>query len=69
MTLAREGGDIRLFHILSDLVWYAFVSGAVACGRRFLSDRVHRLPVGSCALFTLGFGCYFGYRGVLALAS
>ena len=57
-----------LFHILSDLVWYAFVSGAVACGRRFLSDRLYRLLVGSCALFILGFGCYFGYRGVLALA-
>ncbi|HKK00886.1 MAG TPA: LysE family transporter [Desulfuromonadales bacterium] len=58
-----------LFHILSDLVWYSFVSAAVACGRRFLSDRAYRLMVGSCALFILGFGCYFGYRGMLALAS
>ena len=63
-----RGGDIRLFPILSDLVWYSFVSGAVACGRRFLSDRGYRLLVGCCALFILGFGLYFGYRDALALA-
>lgn len=56
-----------LFHILSDLVWYVFVSGAVSYGRRFLGNRGYRVLVGGCAVFLLGFGLYFGYRGVHTL--
>lgn len=69
LAVAREAGAagvlvFYLFHILSDFVWYAFVSNAVTCGRRFLGDRSYRLLVGGCALFVLAFGLYFGYRGL-----
>lgn len=68
LVVAHEAGlagvvTFYLFHILSDLVWYAFIAVAVSCGRRFLSDRVYRMLVGLCALFLLCFGLYFGYRG------
>jgi len=48
-------------HILSDLSWYLLVSWAVARGRRFLSDRRHRLLVGACAVFLVLFGGYFAF--------
>jgi threonine/homoserine/homoserine lactone efflux protein len=72
MVVAHEAGaagvlTFYLFHILSDLVWYALVAGAVSFGRRFLSDRAYRFLVGSCALFLVGFGFYFGWRGMAAL--
>ncbi|MFH1057500.1 MAG: LysE family transporter [Pseudomonadota bacterium] len=47
-------------HISADLAWYSLVSLVVAKGRRWLSDRVHRAVVGTCALCLLGFGVYFG---------
>jgi len=52
-----------VFHILSDLVWYGFVSGTVAYGKRFLTDRGYRLMVGICAVLIVGFGLYFGWQG------
>lgn len=72
LVVALEAGAagvliFYLFHILSDFVWYAFVSGAVTYGRRFLGDFSYRVLVGGCALFILSFGVYFGWRGVLAL--
>ncbi len=57
-----------LFHILSDLAWYALVSNATCFGRRFLSDRGYRGLVGGCALFLLLFGGYFFYLGGKTLA-
>ncbi len=72
LFVANEAGTagvmvFYLFHILSDLVWYSFVGGAVGAGRRFLSDRIYRWLVGSCASLICTFGIYFGYRGVAAL--
>ena len=49
--------------ILSDLVWYCFVSGTVAYGKRFLNDRGYRIMVGVCAVFIVAFGIYFGWKG------
>ncbi len=74
LVVAHEAGFsgvlvFYLFHILSDLVWYGFVSGTVAYGRRFLSDRSYRVMVGGCALFIVGFGLYFGWRGFSTLLS
>jgi threonine/homoserine/homoserine lactone efflux protein len=72
LVVANEAGAagiliFYLFHILSDFVWYAFVSGAVTFGRRFLGDFSYRVLVGGCALFILSFGVYFGCLGVQAL--
>jgi len=69
LAVAHEAGlagilTFYLFHILSDFVWYAFVSGAVVFGRQYLGDRGYRSLVGGCALFILSFGFYFGYRGL-----
>jgi threonine/homoserine/homoserine lactone efflux protein len=69
LAVAHEAGlsgvlTFYLFHILSDFVWYAFVSGAVVFGRRYLGDRGYRGLVGGCAIFILSFGFYFGYRGL-----
>lgn len=74
MVVAYEAGAAGvavffLFHLLSDLAWYAFVSGSVSLGRNLISDRVYRWLVGCCALFLVGFGAYFAWRGVVAFAS
>ncbi len=73
MVVAHEAGTVGvlvfyLFHILSDLVWYAFVSGSIALGRNVISDRSYRWLVGSCALFLVAFGSYFGWRGLSIFA-
>jgi threonine/homoserine/homoserine lactone efflux protein len=41
-------------HILSDFVWYAFVSALVAAGRKRIPDSVYRGLIALCAL-ALGF--------------
>jgi threonine/homoserine/homoserine lactone efflux protein len=49
-----------LGHISSDLVWYSLVSAVVSKGSRFITDKVHRVVVGVCAVFMIGFAIYFG---------
>ena len=74
MVVASQAGTLGvaifyLFHILSDLAWYALVSGSVSLGRNLISDRAYRWMVGCCAVFLVGFGGYFGWRGILAISS
>jgi threonine/homoserine/homoserine lactone efflux protein len=38
-------------HILSDLIWYSFISGAVAKGRRYLSSAAYHWLLRICGLF------------------
>jgi len=54
-------------HIAADLGWYTLVSLAVSRGRQFLSDRYYHGFIKGCALFLVGFGCYFGVLGVKML--
>jgi threonine/homoserine/homoserine lactone efflux protein len=51
-------------HILADFAWYTLVSGAVAKGRHFLSDKYYRGFLAGCGVFLFGFGGYFGIQGV-----
>jgi threonine/homoserine/homoserine lactone efflux protein len=51
-------------HILADLAWYTLVAGAVAQGRRFISQRLYRGFLAGCAVFLFGFGGYFAVQGV-----
>jgi threonine/homoserine/homoserine lactone efflux protein len=63
----RGGAGVAIFfggHILSDLVWYSAVSGAVAAGRRVMSDRVYRALVLACGGLLLLFGARFIGRGL-----
>ena len=56
-------------HILADLLWYAAISTAAWKGRGFLSDRIYRLMIGSCAVFLVVFAGMFavsGFRTLLA---
>lgn len=69
MVVAYEAGAIGVlifyvFHILADLVWYALISGSVSLGRNLISDRTYRWMVAGCAVFLVGFGGYFGWRGL-----
>ena len=50
-------------HILADFAWYSLVSGAVAQGRRFLSDRLYRGFLAACGIFLFVFGAFFGVQG------
>ena len=51
-------------HILADFAWYTLVSGAVAQGRRFISDRIYQGFLAGCGVFLFGFGGYFAVQGV-----
>jgi threonine/homoserine/homoserine lactone efflux protein len=51
-------------HILADFAWYTLVSGAVAQGRRFISDSLYRGFLAGCGVFLFGFGGYFAVQGV-----
>ena len=57
------------FHILADLAWYALIAFAVSRGRNLLSDRPYRILIGSCALFLLSFGGYFGFHGIVKMTT
>jgi threonine/homoserine/homoserine lactone efflux protein len=57
-------GLFFLGHILADFAWYSLVSGAVAQGRRFLSDHLYRYFLAACGCFLFAFGGYFGVQGV-----
>lgn len=63
------GITFYLFHILADLLWYSAVAMAVSRGRNLLSDKIYRGLIGSCALFLVLFGGYFGYCGIDSLFS
>ncbi len=69
VLFARQYGflGVLLFylgHILADFAWYTLVSGAVAQGRRFLSDGLYRGFLAGCGVFLVGFGGYFAVQGV-----
>lgn len=46
-------------HLLSDLIWYSLVSGAVTGGRRFMSQQAYRGVIALCGVFLVGLGAYF----------
>ena len=51
-------------HILADFTWYTLVSGAVAQGRRLISDRIYQGFLAGCGVFLFGFAGYFAVQGV-----
>ena len=51
-------------HILSDLLWYSFVTGVIWQGKSILSGRRYRTLIGVCALFLLWLGGWFIYSGL-----
>ena len=53
-----------LGHIAADFAWYTLVSGAVARGRHFISDKYYRGFLAGCGVFLFGFGGYFAIQGV-----
>ena len=47
-------------HILSDFVWFAFIAGSLALGRRaILSGTSYRLLLEASGVFMIAFGTYF----------
>lgn len=56
-------------HIMGDLAFYALVSGTVAKGRSFLSDRLYRNVLGGCAVFLVGFAFFFAFVGLQKILS
>ena len=46
-------------HIMSDLVWYTFVSFMIASGKKLLAGKPYYILIGICALFLLFIGVRF----------
>lgn len=51
-------------HIMSDLVWYSFVSYLVWKGRKLVVGQGYRILIGACGLFLLYLGGSFIYDGL-----
>lgn len=51
-------------HILSDLVWYSFVSFVIWKGRKFVTGIGYKILIGACALFLVYLGVSFIYDGI-----
>ena len=72
ITRSLEAGlmgiaSFYLGHILSDLVWYGFVSATVVSGKRFLSRNVFRGIILVCGSFMGLLGVYFVVTGIRLL--
>jgi threonine/homoserine/homoserine lactone efflux protein len=66
LSLKKGFGGVSAFysgHILSDLIWYSFMAGLIAVGRRFVAGKVYRAFFTFCGAFLVLFGLYFLYRG------
>jgi len=51
-------------HIAADLAWYSGVSFLVTRGKRYLSDRIYRGILLTCALVLIFFAVVFGVMGL-----
>ncbi|MCX5708890.1 MAG: LysE family transporter [Candidatus Omnitrophica bacterium] len=47
-------------HITADLVWYSLVSWGISKGREFISERIYRGIILTCAAALISFSLYFG---------
>jgi len=56
-------------HILGDLVWYSAISVAVGKGRKFFSNKIYRILVGTCAAFLALFAFWLIWDGVVKLVA
>lgn len=58
-------GIIAFFmgHILSDLVWYSFVSYGVQLGGRFFNLKIIKAILFVCSIFLIFFGAFFIFKG------
>jgi threonine/homoserine/homoserine lactone efflux protein len=57
-------------HILSDLLWYSFISYSIQFGGKFLSMKAIKAILLACSMFLILFGGFFivkGYRFLAAL--
>lgn len=50
-------------HILSDLVWYSFVSYGVQFGGRFFNLKIIKVILFICSIFLIFFGAFFIFKG------
>jgi len=46
-------------HWMSDLSWYTLVSWSVGQSRRYMTNRMYRMVLGTCGLFLLALGFFF----------
>ncbi len=51
-------------HILSDIVWYTAVAMLIWSGRKLLLGRSLKILLTACAVFLLGLGSSFIYKGI-----
>ncbi len=51
-------------HILSDLVWYSFVSYGIQFGGRFFNLRIIKAILFICSIFLMLFGLFFIFKGI-----
>jgi len=64
-------GIIAFFtgHILSDLVWYSFISYGIQFGGKYMNVKVIKAILFVCSLFLIVFGIFFIFKGFGVLAA
>jgi threonine/homoserine/homoserine lactone efflux protein len=56
-------------HILSDLLWYSFISYSIQFGGRFLGMKAIKAILLACSMFLILFGGFFIVKGYSFLAA
>jgi threonine/homoserine/homoserine lactone efflux protein len=57
-----------LFHWMSDLSWYSFVSASIHKGRKLMSTKVYKSILAICGVFILFLGLVFILEGLRSIA-
>lgn len=72
-SVVRHSGDAAAPAVVAGvftgiMVWVTFLAGVTRLGRSFVSGRLLRILTGAAAIALIGFGLYFGFEGLRALA-
>ncbi|MCK4778214.1 MAG: LysE family transporter [Actinomycetia bacterium] len=51
-------------HILSDFIWYSFVSYSVVYGKKFISEKYFKIIISICGIFLIYLAGYFFITGI-----
>jgi hypothetical protein len=56
-----------VFHWMSDLSWYGFVSICVDKGFSIMDDKAYKFILGGCGIFLIVLGINFVYNGIISI--
>ena len=56
-----------VFHWMSDLSWYGFISICVDKGSSIIGEKTYKFILGGCGIFLIALGINFVYNGIISI--